>query len=282
MLRLTSKPVREAMLSTLKARTAGVTKRLGRKPRLVVVIVGEDPASVIYVSHKEKTCAEIGIQGETLRFPSNAQPENVQKKIAELNADPTVDGILIQRPLPPQFIESEVLLWVHPSKDVDAFHPETVGRMSLGLPGFKPCTPAGVMKLLEYYGYSVAGKVACVIGRSSIVGKPLAQLLLQADATVILAHSKTKDLQKIASSADFLFVAIGRPEFIDSSYVKEGAVVIDVGISKNSAGKTVGDVNFLEAAKKASAITPVPGSVGPMTILLLMENTLQSAEGKNN
>lgn len=282
MLRLTSKPVREAMLTTLKARTASVTKRLGRKPRLVVVIVGEDPASVIYVSHKEKMSSEIGIQGETLRFAADTPSEVVRRKIAELNADSAVDGILIQRPLPPQFIESEVLLWVHPSKDVDAFHPETVGRMSLGLPGFKPCTPAGVMKLLEHYGYSVAGKVACVIGRSSIVGKPLAQLLLQADATVILAHSKTKDLQKIASSADFLFVAIGRPEFIDSSYVKEGAVVIDVGISKNSAGKTVGDVNFLEAAKKASAVTPVPGSVGPMTILLLMENTLQSAEGKIN
>lgn len=280
MLTLTSKPVREAMLTTLKERAASVTKRLGRKPRLVVVIVGDNPASVIYVSHKEKMSTELGIQSETLRFAADTSPEIVRKKISELNADPTVDGILIQRPLPSQFIESEVLLWVHPSKDVDAFHPETVGRMSLGLPGFKPCTPAGVMRLLEHYGYSVAGKTACVIGRSSIVGKPLAQLLLQADATVVMAHSKTKDLPKVASSADFLFVAIGRPEFIDSSYVKEGAVVIDVGISKNAAGKTVGDVNFAEAAKKASAVTPVPGSVGPMTILLLMENTLQSAEDK--
>lgn len=280
MVTMTSKPLRETMVAQLKTRAAELKTRLGRPARLVVIIVGNDPASHIYVSHKEKTSIELGIRGETLRFDESTEPETVRLKVEELNRDETVDGILIQRPLPKQFNENEVLLWVHPSKDVDAFHPETVGRLSVGLPGFAPCTPAGVMRLLEHYNYAVAGKTACVIGRSNIVGKPLAQLLLRADATVILAHSKTKNLKEIAASADFLFVAIGKPKFVDASYVKPGAVVVDIGISKDAHGKTVGDVDFDSAATKAAAVTPVPGSVGPMTILLLMENTLTAAERK--
>ncbi len=277
MKRLAALPYREKRIEELRTEVAGCTARLGRAPKLRVVMVGDHPASALYVANKEKLALEIGMDAKTVKFPSNVTPDEVAMAIRKLNEDPTVDGILIQRPLPKNFREEDVLLWVSPEKDVDAFHPETVGRMALGLPGFLPCTPAGCLKLLDFYGYSLAGKVTCVVGRSSIVGKPLAQLLIQRDATVIHCHSHTVDLPSLTRQADFLFVAVGKPGLIRAEHLKPGAVVIDVGIGKNAEGKTVGDVDFESAASVASAITPVPGGIGPMTILGLLENTLESA-----
>ncbi len=278
MIRLEARPYREKRVSELKTAVAECRTALGRVPCLRVVMVGDHAASALYVANKEKLASEIGMDATTLKFPDSATPAEVAAAIAKLNADPTVDGILIQRPLPHGFREEEVLLWVHPYKDVDAFHPETVGRMSLGLPGFLPCTPAGCLKLLDFYGYDLAGKIACVVGRSSIVGKPLAQLLLQRDATLLHCHSRTIDLASITRQADFLFVAVGKPGMIRAEHLKPGAVVIDVGIGKDAQGKTVGDVDFASASTVASAITPVPGGIGPMTILGLLENTLEAAK----
>lgn len=280
MIRLEARPYREKRLSELKQDVDKLTSGLGRKPKLRVVMVGDHPASALYVANKEKMAAEIGMDAATVNFPVEATPEEVASAIAKLNADVSVDGILIQRPLPLTFKEEEVLLWVHPSKDVDAFHPETVGRMFLGLPGFLPCTPAGCLKLLDFYGYDLAGKIACVVGRSAIVGKPLGQLLLQRNATVFHTHSRTANLASITRQADFLFVAVGKPGLIRAEHVKPGAVVVDVGIGKNAAGKTVGDVNYDDVATVAAGITPVPGGIGPMTILELLENTIEGAKRK--
>ncbi|MBC7384633.1 MAG: bifunctional 5,10-methylenetetrahydrofolate dehydrogenase/5,10-methenyltetrahydrofolate cyclohydrolase [Cryobacterium sp.] len=277
MKRLESRPYRDSFLPTLKAQVADCIRTIGRRPALRVVIVGEDPASQIYVAHKEKLAAEIGMDSLTVRFPSNVPSSTVRDAVAELNSDPNVDGILIQRPLPKHFREEDVLLWILPAKDVDAFHPETVGRMVLGLEGFTPCTPGGCLKLLDFYGYDVRGKIACVVGRSSIVGKPLAALLLARDATVLHCHSQTNDLASMTRQADFLFVAIGKGEFIRKEHVKPGAVVVDVGVSRNEDGKIVGDVAYEEVSEIAAALTPVPGGIGPMTILGLLENTLTSA-----
>jgi methylenetetrahydrofolate dehydrogenase (NADP+)/methenyltetrahydrofolate cyclohydrolase len=280
MLELRAKPLKEIMTLDLKSRIQSLTKSLNRKPKLSVVIVGENPASTLYVAQKEKVALDLGMESETIRFDASVKPQTVQERIQSLNQNQNVDGVLIQRPLPPQFNEQDVLYWVDPSKDVDAFHPETVGQMVLGLPGFKPCTPWGVIKLLDHYGLSVSGKTVCVIGRSAIVGKPLAMLLTQRDATVIHAHSKTKNLKELTLLCDFVFVAVGKPKMIDASYIRPGAVVIDVGISKLPTGETVGDVDFPSTATQAHAVTPVPGGVGPMTIMILMENTVISAESK--
>jgi methylenetetrahydrofolate dehydrogenase (NADP+) / methenyltetrahydrofolate cyclohydrolase len=280
MIRLEARPYREKRIAELTQDVSQCETALGRKPKLRVIIVGDHPASVLYVSNKEKLAAEIGMDAATLSFPETATPEEIAGEVKRLNEDASVDGILIQRPLPKSFREEDVLLWIHPSKDVDAFHPETVGRMILGLPGFIPCTPAGCLKLLAFYGYELSGKICCVVGRSSIVGKPLAQLLLAKDATVFHCHSRTNNLASITSQADFLFVATGKPEMIRSEHVKPGAVVIDIGIGKNADGKTVGDVNYEDVSKVAAGITPVPGGIGPMTILGLLENTLESAKRK--
>jgi methylenetetrahydrofolate dehydrogenase (NADP+)/methenyltetrahydrofolate cyclohydrolase len=265
----------------VKQRVSAFKQKHGRTPKLSVVLVGEDPASVIYTSRKGEAAHAVGMEHETLNFPATARPEEVRAAVQRLNADPRVDGILIQRPsggLPKGFKEEEVLYWVAPGKDVDAFHPENLGRLALGLPTFAPCTPAGVMEILKHYGISPAGKLACVIGRSSIVGKPMSMLLLQADATVFQTHSKTPNLAAITKQADIVIAAIGKPEFIDSSYLKSGAVVIDVGINRKADGKVVGDANFDDCSKKASAMTPVPGGVGPMTIAILLQNTVLAAE----
>jgi len=280
MIRLEARPYREKRLAELKLDVVKVTSALGRPPKLRVVMVGDHAPSAIYVANKEKMAAEIGMDAGTVKFPGDATPEEVASAVRSLNDDPTVDGILIQRPLPVSFKEEDVLLWVHPTKDVDAFHPETVGRMSLGLPGFLPCTPAGCLKILSFYGYELSGKIACVVGRSSIVGKPLAQLLLQKNATVLHCHSKTPNLAAITRQADFLFVAVGKAELIRAEHVKPGAVVVDVGIVKNDVGKIVGDVAYDDVAKVAAGITPVPGGIGPMTILGLLENTLDGAKRK--
>ena len=219
----------------------------------------------------------MGFLSETLRFPETAKPEEVYRAVMELNQDATVDGVLIQRPLPQSYPEEEVMYWVAPEKDVDAFHPENVGRISLGCPRFLPCTPAGMMALMKFYSIELQGKIACVVGRSSIVGKPMGQLLLQENATLLQAHSKTKDLAKITQQADVLIVAVGKAELITADHVKPGAVVIDVGIHRKTDGKLVGDVHAASVSTVCSALTPVPGGVGPMTIAMLMKNTLKAA-----
>ncbi|MBL7715952.1 MAG: bifunctional 5,10-methylenetetrahydrofolate dehydrogenase/5,10-methenyltetrahydrofolate cyclohydrolase [Bdellovibrionales bacterium] len=278
MLLLSAKPVVEKLNHEVFLRVKEVTKKLGRAPKLSVILVGNDPASQIYTSKKGEAAVKLGMLHESHHLPASVTPQEVKKLVDRLNEDPTVDGILIQRPLPKSFIEEEVVYWVDPSKDVDAFHPENAGRLVLGLPCFRPCTPHGVMEILDHYGLSVSGKTACVIGRSSIVGKPLGSLLLQRDATVFQCHSKSPDLKKIAASCDFLFVAVGRMGLVGQDYIKKGAVVVDVGIHRNAQGKVVGDVLFDEVKDIAQAITPVPGGVGPMTIAVLMQNTVWSAE----
>lgn len=275
---LYAKPVVEEIQGDIRARVQKVRNRAGRAPGLAVVIVGEDPASVIYTSKKRETAIGLGMESQIIRLPATSTPAEAKAVVDRLNADPLVDGILIQRPLPASFSEEEVVYWIRPDKDVDAFHPENTGRLTLGLPCFRPCTPAGVMEILRHYQFDPAGKIACVIGRSSIVGKPMAALLLQANATVLQAHSRTADLRAIASQADLLVVAIGKPRMIDQSYVKPGAVVIDVGIHRTKEGKVVGDCDWDSISQRASQATPVPGGVGPMTIAVLLQNTVASAE----
>jgi methylenetetrahydrofolate dehydrogenase (NADP+)/methenyltetrahydrofolate cyclohydrolase len=277
---LLAKPVAESIRAQVKQRVSAFTQKFGRAPKLSVVLVGEDPGSVIYTTKKGEAAVAAGMLHETIKLPITATPAEVYAIVRRLNEDPNVDGILIQRPsggLPPAFKE-EVLYWVAPEKDVDAFHPENLGRLALNLPTFQPCTPSGVMEILKYYKISVSGKLACVIGRSSIVGKPMAMMLLQENATLLHAHSRTPDLRAIARQADIVVVAIGKAEFLDSSYLKDGAVVIDVGMNRRADGKVVGDANFEDCSKKASAITPVPGGVGPMTITILLQNTIFAAE----
>jgi methylenetetrahydrofolate dehydrogenase (NADP+)/methenyltetrahydrofolate cyclohydrolase len=278
---LLAKPVAESIRAQVKLRVSAFTQKHGRIPKLSVVLVGEDPGSVIYTTRKGEAATAAGMQHETIKLPITATPSEVHAIIQRLNADPGVDGILIQRPsggLPKAFKEEEVLYWVAPEKDVDAFHPENLGRLALNLPTFQPCTPSGVMEILKHYKISVSGKLACVIGRSSIVGKPMAMMLLQENATILHTHSKTPDLRAIVKQADIVVVAIGRAEFLDSSYLKDGAVVIDVGMNRRADGKVVGDASFEDCSKKASAITPVPGGVGPMTITILLQNTIFAAE----
>ncbi len=278
MIILSGKPVAQAILNSVLGRAERFREHYHRKPKLVVVLVGEDPASVIYTQKKGQAAIQLGFEHQTLQFPKNVQPQEVQKAVDDLNQNPSVDGILIQRPLPKIFREEEVLYWIHPDKDVDAFHPLNAGRLMLGLKCLQPCTPTGIMSLLSYYKIDPAGKVACVIGRSSIVGKPMNLLLLQKDATVLQCHSKTENLKEMTLQAEILVVAAGKAGLIDDTYIRPGAVVIDVGIHRNAQNKLVGDVVFDKVAEKASAITPVPGGVGPMTIAVLMQNTITAAE----
>ncbi|MDR3319651.1 MAG: bifunctional methylenetetrahydrofolate dehydrogenase/methenyltetrahydrofolate cyclohydrolase FolD [Desulfovibrio sp.] len=250
-----------------------------RPPGLAVILAGEDPASQIYVRNKEKACGESGIVSLAYRLPAAVSQDDLLTLIEACNARPDVDGILLQLPLPPQLDAQTCLLAIDPAKDVDGFHPENVGRLSIGLPGFLPCTPAGVMELLKRYDLSPAGKKAVVVGRSNIVGKPLAILLSRPDpyanATVTICHSRTTDLAAECRAADFLFLAVGKPGFATADMLKEGAVVIDVGISRTPQGLK-GDANFESVSRKAAAVTPVPGGVGPMTIAMLLKNTVRS------
>lgn len=276
---LVAKPVVEAIQADLRERAKRFKDKTGRPPRLAVILVGENPASVIYTRRKRETAIDLGMESEVITLPAETPPAEVHAVVKRLNTDPRTDGILIQRPLPASFSEEDVVYWVDADKDVDAFHPENTGRLVLGLPCFRPCTPAGVMEILKHYGVDPAGKTACVIGRSSIVGKPMAALLLQANATVLQCHSRTPDLKAITTQADLLVVAIGKAEMIDESYVKPGAIVIDVGIHKRASdGKVVGDCKADSVARRASMLTPVPGGVGPMTIAVLLQNTVVSAE----
>ncbi|NYE04964.1 methylenetetrahydrofolate dehydrogenase (NADP+)/methenyltetrahydrofolate cyclohydrolase [Bacillus niacini] len=253
-------------------------KEFGVTPGLAVILVGNNHASRTYVTNKEKTCRELGMHSVLIELPEMATQEELLTKIEELNGDPAIHGILVQLPLPKHIDETRVIESISPLKDVDGFHPINIGRMMTGQDAFLPCTPYGIMVLLEEMGISVAGKHVVVVGRSNIVGKPVGQLFLNQHATVTYCHSKTVDLQHHTSQADILVAAVGVANFINADHVKEGAVVIDVGINRNDAGKLCGDVAFDEVSQKAGYITPVPKGVGPMTITMLMYNTLKSAK----
>ncbi len=250
----------------------------GVRPGLAVIIVGEDSASQVYVRNKIKACAEVGFYSENYELSADAAEEELLALIQKLNGDPAIHGILVQLPLPKHLDENKVIAAIDPKKDVDAFHIQNVGKIMLGQYDFLPCTPAGVMKLLEYSGIEVAGKDCVVVGRSNIVGKPQAMLLLHANGTVQICHSKTKNLAEKTAAADILVVAIGKAKFITGDMIKEGAVVIDVGMDRDENGKLCGDVDFDSCFEKASYITPVPGGVGPMTITMLLRNTLSAAK----
>jgi methylenetetrahydrofolate dehydrogenase (NADP+) / methenyltetrahydrofolate cyclohydrolase len=253
-------------------------KELGVTPGLAVILVGNNHASRTYVTNKEKTCRDLGMHSVLIELPEMATQEELLTKIEELNGDPAIHGILVQLPLPKHIDETRVIESISPLKDVDGFHPINIGRMMTGQDAFLPCTPYGIMVLLEEMGISVAGKHVVVVGRSNIVGKPVGQLFLNQHATVTYCHSKTVDLQYHTSQADILVAAVGVANFINADHIKEGAVVIDVGINRNEAGKLCGDVAFDEVSQKAGYITPVPKGVGPMTITMLMYNTLKSAK----
>ena len=254
-------------------------KEKGIEPALAVILVGQDPASTVYVNNKKKACEYTGIKSLSYELPEDTSEEELLKLIDELNEREDCDGILVQLPVPKHIDEDKIIKRISPDKDVDGFHPESVGRLSLGEKGFKSCTPAGVIELLKRSNTEIDGKHAVVVGRSNIVGKPMAMLLLRENATVTVCHSHTPDLRSITKQADILVVAIGKPEFIDGSYIKEGATVIDVGIHrKDGTKKLCGDVEFESASKVAGKITPVPGGVGPMTIAELMNNCKEAAE----
>lgn len=251
-------------------------KEQGKSVCLAVIQVGTDPASSVYVGNKKKACAYVGIESLSYELPEETTQEKLLSLIAELNGKEEVNGILVQLPLPGHIDEDAVIRSIDPKKDVDGFHPQSVGALCIGQPGFVSCTPAGIIQLLKRSGIEIAGKECIVIGRSNIVGKPMALLLLRENGTVTVTHSKTKDLKDVTKRADILVVAIGKPGMITRDYVKEGAVVIDVGIHRNENNKLCGDVDFEDVAPVCSAITPVPGGVGPMTIAMLMYNCLHS------
>ena len=271
-----SKQIREE----IAAETLEFSAKNGFKPGLAVVIVGEDPASQVYVRNKRKACDEVGFYSESYELPAETTQEELEALVDKLNNDDNIHGILVQLPLPKHLDETRVLLKINPEKDVDAFHPYNVGKIMIGDYSFLPCTPAGVMALIQRSGIDVCGKKCVVIGRSNIVGKPMAMLLLHAHGTVTICHSRTKDLASICKEADILVAAIGKADFVGADMIKEGAVVIDVGMNRKADGKLTGDVNFAEAEPLASYITPVPGGVGPMTITMLMQNTLTAAKNK--
>ena len=261
----------------LKVRVNVLNDQYGRTPNLVVVLVGDDPGSVSYVTGKAKAATEVGIRNTTIRREATIAESELLDIVEQLNNDDDVDGILVQLPLPKHINESKVIAAISPEKDVDAFHPMNVAKLWLKQPCMLPCTPKGIIKLLHFAGVDIAGKEAVVIGRSNIVGQPVAKLLLDANATVTVAHSKTKNLAEVARRADILVVAVGRERFVTADMIKPGAVVIDVGVNRDTRnGKLCGDVDFEEAQHVAAAITPVPGGVGPMTITCLMENTVEA------
>ena len=273
------KAIAATMRQTFKARVDLLTQR-GERPGLVVILVGADPASQVYVRNKVNGCLAIGMHSEKLEYPADEAPQVVLEKIAELNSDASVHGILVQLPLPPQFNEQEILEAIAPEKDVDGFHAENVGALLQGKPQFIPCTPYGVIKMLEASGVDLVGMDAVVIGRSNIVGKPMAALLINAGATVTVCHSKTKNLAEHVARADLVVAAVGRAKFVTPEMLKPGAVVIDVGINRLPDGTLCGDVDFAACAAVAGQITPVPGGVGPMTITMLLANTIEAAERK--
>ena len=269
------KAVSQRLKDELKEEVAGL-KAQGKEAVLAVIQVGNDPASSVYVGNKKKACAYIGIGSESYELPEETTQEELLALIDRLNEDDKITGILCQLPVPKHIDEDTIIRRISPLKDVDGFHPMSVGALCIGEKGFVSCTPAGIMKLLEYSDIDVEGKECVVVGRSNIVGKPMALLLLRANGTVTVCHSRTKNLQEICRRADILVVAVGKPKMITEEYVKEGAVVIDVGIHRMDNGKLCGDVDYDRVAPKCSAITPVPGGVGPMTIAMLMYNCVNA------
>ncbi len=269
------KAISLAVKDEIKAKTEELAAK-GITVTLAVILVGEDPASQVYVKNKKKACEYCGIRSLSYELPADTTEEKLLELIEELNTRDDVNGILVQLPLPAGINEDRVLEAISPLKDVDGFHPVNVGKLSIGKKGYVSCTPAGVIQLLKRSGIEISGKECVVVGRSNIVGKPMAMLLLRENGTVTVAHSRTADLREVTKRADILVVAIGKPKFIDATYVKDGAVVIDVGIHRNEDGKLCGDVDYDSVEPVASAITPVPGGVGPMTIAMLMYNCLSS------
>lgn len=275
--KLVSRQVRERV-----AKETEELKNKGITPGLAVIIVGEDPASQVYVRNKEKACEEVGFYSEKFALPESTTQEELNTLVKELNERPEINGILCQLPLPKHLDDKEVINLIDPIKDVDAFHPVNVGAIMIGDYSFLPCTSAGVMELIHSTGVEISGKKAVVMGRSNIVGKPMAMLLLHENATVEITHSRTADLKEITKTADILVAAIGKAKFVTADMVKDGAVVIDVGMDRDENGKLCGDVDFENVKDKCSYITPVPGGVGPMTISMLMQNTLTAAKIQNN
>ena len=273
----------KALAAKVKGEVGAEVSAMTAKPGLAVILVGDDPASRVYVNGKKRDCAECGIYSEEYALPAETSRRELLDLIGELNGRADIDGILVQLPLPRPEDEREVLLAIRPDKDVDGFHPENVGRLVTGEPGFRPCTPAGVMRMLDEYGIDPEGRHCVVLGRSNIVGKPQALMMLARNATVTVCHSRTPDLARYCREADILVSAVGRTGLVTGDMVKEGAVVIDVAMNRDADGRLCGDVDYEAAARKASHITPVPGGVGPMTRAMLMVNTLQAARlhGKN-
>lgn len=273
---ISGKELSAKLKADMAAQVAGFPEKYGRVPHLVVVLVGDDPASVSYVKGKAKASEVVGIKNTTIRKPADITEAELLALIATLNADPEVDGILVQLPLPAHISEAKVIEAIDKSKDVDGFHPLNVAALWQKQPCTVPCTPKGIIRMLKSAGVEISGKRAVVIGRSNIVGLPVAKLLLDENATVTIAHSRTKDLPSVTREADILVVAIGRPRFVTADMISDGTVVIDVGVNRDpETGKLCGDVDFAAAEQKASVITPVPGGVGPMTICCLMENTIE-------
>ena len=273
---ISGKEISVKIKDQLKEEVSKIKETYPRLPKLVVILVGDNQASQTYVRNKERGCQYIGIESEILRHDASFSEIELLQEINDLNNDDTVDGILVQLPLPQHINEEKVLDAIVPSKDVDGFHPENVAKLFLGQHSLVPCTPKGMMVLLEEINYDLAGKEVVIVGRSNIVGKPVALLCLQKNATVTIAHSQTKDLKAVCSRADVLIAAIGKPKFFNHEYVKDGAVVLDVGINRDENNKLCGDVDFDDVKDKVSAITPVPGGIGPMTITMLMKNTIEA------
>ena len=271
------KKISQEIKDELKEKAAAMAKE-GKKVALAVIQVGNDPASSVYVRNKKKACEYIGIESLSYELPEETTEEELVALIEKLNADTKVNGILVQLPLPEQINEEKIIQTISPDKDVDGFHMQNVGALCTGGKGYVSCTPLGIITLLKRSGIEIAGKRCVVMGRSNIVGKPMAMLLLRENGTVTICHSKTQDMKEITRQADIQEVAIGKPKFVDETYVKEGAVVIDVGIHRNAENKLCGDVDFDKVAPHTSAITPVPGGVGPMTIAMLMNNCVSSVE----
>ena len=275
---INGKAMAEEIKREIAREAADFTARCGRAPGLAVIIVGTDPASQIYVRNKHKACGVCGFYSQVIELPESTPQEQLLSLIARLNADDKIDGILVQLPLPPQIDRKAVVDAIAPAKDVDVFHSFNVGRLTVGDYTLAPCTPSGVLQMLKRTGIELSGKKCVMVGRSNLVGKPLALLMLEQNCTVTICHSKTKDLKKECRSADILIVAVGKPRLITGDMIKKGAVVIDVGINRLPDGTLCGDVDFAAAEKIASFITPVPGGVGPMTVTMLMNNTLLAAK----
>lgn len=272
------KSIAEEIRTSIKERVSKMKEAMNINPSLTVILVGDNPASQVYVRNKERACIEVGIDSNIIRLSEKTSEQELLDTIQKLNEDRSVHGILVQLPLPEQINEDKIIAAIDPNKDVDGFHPINRGKLFAGEKSLEPCTPMGIIRLLDHIGYEIEGKNAVIIGRSNIVGKPVALMLLKRNATVTIVHTRTKDIKSITQTADILVVAVGRAKIVDSSYIKEGAVVIDVGINRLD-GKLCGDVDFDDVKDKAGYITPVPRGVGPMTIAMLLENTLTAAEG---